>query len=235
MTLKIIFIGLGALLAVAVVYWGARTVYLLSVSRKLVEKTVPYENLSADTSVSMLVIGDSTAVGVGASAPEDSTAGRIAGYVNATYVENYAVSGALVGEIPQQIAQAKLPSYDLVLVQVGANDIVRLHDAERTAQRLKAILATLPPSDRLVLVTAGDVGAAPFIPPPLRHMFTRRTFGFHEVFGRTFPGIYVNLGTAPGGHLFTERPDIYLAPDGFHPSSEGYGLWFNAIRKKLDE
>ncbi|MES2225563.1 MAG: GDSL-type esterase/lipase family protein [Patescibacteria group bacterium] len=237
MTAPKLFLGaVGILIAFVCVYWGVRFLYLLNASKKLVAAAVPYEHLTADTSVSMLVLGDSTAVGVGASTSTESLPGLVAHFTGATYVENHAVSGAVVSDLAGQIGKAELTRYDLILVQIGANDIVRFHDARETAERLSKVLGTLPQAEHVVVLSAGDVGAATLFPEPIRPFYTRLNQGFHQEFSRALAaqGItYVNLSTGPGVELFIEQPNVYLAADGFHPSSAGYGLWFEAVRSYL--
>ena len=227
--------AIGIFLLALILYWGVRFAHTASISKRLVERSVPYQNVSNDHAWTMLVIGDSTAVGVGATTPEQSLAGRVALRIGATYTENHAVSGALVNDLPKQIAEAKLQEYDLILVQIGANDIVRFHDAKATTAELARYLDTLPKTKKLILVSAGDVGAATLIPPPLRPFYTKLNRSYHAEYARAFPDSYVNLGTGPGSQLFKERPDVYLAADGFHPSSAGYGIWFDAVAPKLSE
>ena len=34
---------------------------------------------------------------------------------------------------------------------------------------------------------------------------------------------------------FVREPELYLAPDYFHPSSRGYEYWFSKVEAKLEE
>ncbi len=184
----------------------------------------------------MLVLGDSTAVGVGADSSEESLAALVANHINASNVENYAVSGAYVGNLPDQIEKARAPHYALILIQVGANNIVRFSNASSTAEKLGKILETLPSASKIVILTAGDVGGAPIWPQPLRPTYTKLTAEYNDVFGKTAAAqgmIYVNLYEHPSRQIITEHPEIYLAADGFHPSSEGYLQWFEALKPNL--
>ena len=232
-------IALGAVAVVLLLYIafeGIRFAHTLSVSKKLIAAAHPFEKDASGNGPSILVIGDSTAVGVGASKPEDSVAGRLSNAVDASHVENYAVSGAQVKDLPPQIQQAKRSSYDIVLVQVGANDITHLHMPTKTAYDLEEELSQLPDSKQVIVLTAGNVGQSTAIPFVLRPLFADLTFAYHAAFSTILSShayTYVNIAEAPGYELFGERPDIYLAADGFHPSSAGYELWFNAVQHSL--
>ena len=118
-------------LLIVVVYVGYeyfRIQNLIQVSAGLVAEVRPYEN--ATGTVSVLVLGDSTAVGVG-SPSDESVAGRLGEYLHAS-VENHAVSGAVTADLPGQIAKAQKQHYDLILIQIGANDIIRFHSPATT-------------------------------------------------------------------------------------------------------
>ena len=235
--MKTALLILGALIVCGLLYWGARFVYLFSVAISMTSRTVPYEKVSNNTSVTLLVLGDSTAVGVGASTPEESVPGRLAAHVGATYVENHAVSGSLVNDVPPQIEKAALPRYRMILLQIGANDMVRFHDADKTARRLGDVLENLPPADSVIVISAGDLGTARIFPPPLRPLYTRVNLKYHMAFSSIAEerGVtYIDLSKGPGKELFEKEPERYFAPDRFHLSSAGYGLWFDAIKEALE-
>lgn len=229
MKLVLILLGLPALL---LGYYSATTYAKFRVSQALVKKAVPFENLSSDQSVSLLVLGDSTAVGVGASEPEDTVAGRYAESVGATYVENQAVSGAKTNDLFEQISQARLESYDYILIQIGANDIIRFRSAEEAGGILREVLRKLPPHQNLKLLSAGNVGATEFFPWFLNPLYTKLNLKYHEVFASVVAeagGVYVNLYQPPEDDPFTQNSDKYLAPDGLHLSSDGYALWAEKV------
>ncbi len=226
----------GSVVIVVLAYWSFRFFHFYTISKGLVRVAAPYENLSSDTSNTMLVLGDSTAVGVGASTSSESLPARIARAIGSTYVENHAVSGAVVVDLKGEIAQATLTHYDFVLVQIGANDIVRFHNAKATTHDLLTMLATAPQSSQVLVISAGDVGQATLFPEPVRPFYTHLNKEYHQEFGRALTAegyTYVDLSKAPGAALFSSQPKIYLAADGFHPSSAGYGLWFDAIQPYL--
>lgn len=223
---------LAAIIAAYALYASARFYLTLQISETLVNAAMPYERAGSDA-VPMLVLGDSTAVGVGADAPADSVAGRTASYLSATSVENYAVSGAVTADLMGQLARAKLSHYRLILIQIGGNDIIRFHGAEETSRTLSSALEKLPNADKVVVISAGDVGGATLFPFFLRPFYTRLNLAYHAAFAETareHGAIYVNLYDDPGRVKINDDPGTYLAADGLHPSSAGYELWFDAIR-----
>ena len=142
----------------------------------------------------------------------------------------------MVADLPSQVARATLPRYSDILVQIGANDVIRFHSVTSVSQNLSAILKTLPPADHVYLMMAGDIGAATIFPAPMRPYYTHATLAYHAAFteGAKENGVvYVNLYQPAVLQPFLDDPDRYLAADGLHPSSDGYALWFDALVKAI--
>lgn len=219
-------------------YYFFKIMGTVKLSRLLIEESIPFVIESTDMSKTMLVLGDSTAAGVGAKSGETSLPGFVANEIKATAVENYAFSGALVSDIPYELARAKRRDYDLILVQVGANDIIRFHDADKSAVMLAEELKALPKHKKLIVIVAGNVGGASAIPWFLKAYYTHLTIRYHESFAKAITGIggvYVNLYTDPHLDPIVLLPKQYLAADGFHPSSLGYMLWFEKMKYTLQK
>jgi lysophospholipase L1-like esterase len=208
----------------------------IALSGKIVAETVPYQETSDMEAGSLLVLGDSTAYGVGASTKEESIPALVAQRIGTPYVENRSFSGARVSDLAGQLAGHKKDTYDTILVQIGGNDIVARNDERVVASELEALLKTLPKHDKLVVLMCGDVGVATLFPWFVRGYYTRKTLAYHEAFAEAVPragGTYVNLYEPKEADPFVKEPEVYLAKDEFHPSSAGYQLWFRKIEKAL--
>lgn len=233
--MKIALLCLLALIVIVVTYWGIIFYLHVRASKVLVKEAVAYQNLSGDYTKTLLVLGDSTGVGVGAARPEDTVAALLAKGMQATYTENLAVSGAVVADVPRQIRNAKLAHYDTILLQIGGNDIIAFHNVNTVSAELSTILATLEKmGGRVILMSAGNVGGATLFPPPIRPFYTSLNLKYHAAFASAATAngaTYVNLYLIPSEDVISKHPEIYLAADGLHPSSAGYALWY----KKLTE
>ena len=208
----------------------------ISESKRIMKKSVRFENLSDDFSKTLLVLGDSTGAGVGADSPLDTVAGRLSAYIQATYVENHAVSGAAVGDLPSQIAEVMREDYDVILIHIGGNDMIPFRAAKETAAQLSAILMTLPSAKNTYLMSCGNLGGATIFPLFIRPFHTMLNHAYHREFQKvcdTAGIIYINLYHPADRDPFIKDPKTYLAHDGLHPSSEGYELWFNDLKKFL--
>src|SRR6187402_3364078 len=85
-----------------------------------------FERRLSARSATVLVLGDSTGVGVGATLPEESVAGLLAADYPDAEVINVAVSGTRVaGAIAQaRVCREAGMRFDLALLHVGGNDVV---------------------------------------------------------------------------------------------------------------
>lgn len=220
-----------------IAFWSGNLYLKARASRELMREDTAYRQETDNYTKTLLILGDSTGAGVGASAPEDSVPGRTAAYLGATHIENYSKSGAETRELPGQASQAKLPRYDLILIQIGGNDILALHNPKKTAGELKEALQKLPDAGKVVILSAGNVGGATTFPPPVRPLHTWLNLELHKEFVKaasTAGATYVNLYEPPHRDPFLDNPELYLAEDGLHPSSEGYKLWFAKVQKALE-
>jgi hypothetical protein len=80
---------------------------MVAVSSMLVESAVPYEQKPSRPSRRILVVGDSTGVGVGAGEPRHSLAGMLGASYPDADITNSAVSGSKVRDVPGQLALVK--------------------------------------------------------------------------------------------------------------------------------
>lgn len=232
-TVLFILGGFGLLL---LSYWCVKFYLTVQVSKRLIEKTASYEQSTENPASTMLVLGDSTAVGIGANKPKESVAGRIASDLLIDAVENRAVSGAVIRDLVPQVEQATRQQYDFILIQVGGNDIIRFSPADTAGEELRQVLRSLPAADTVVLISAGDVGGATLFPWPVRPLHSKLNREYHDVFARVAREegvIYVNFKDAASTKEIRDNPQTYLAADGLHPSSEGYRLWFEEIHPYL--
>ncbi len=217
-----------------IAFWSGNLYLKARASREIMQVDMTFRHETEDFTKTFLVLGDSTGAGVGASAPEDGVSGRVAAYIGATHTENYAVSGAETHELLGQMAKAKLPRYDLILIQIGGNDILAFHSAHKTAEELKTVLQKLPDAGQVVILSAGNVGGATIFPPPVRPFHTWLNQKYHTAFAKaasTTGAVYVNLYDSPEQDPFKENPELYFSEDGLHPSSEGYKLWFEKVKE----
>ncbi len=215
------------------VYEAVRVYSLANKSQGLIEKASAFTR--GEGARSMLVLGDSTAVGVGAT-PETSVPGRLSLYLDAS-VENYSVSGARVADVVAQIEDGKKEKYDVVLIQIGANDITHGTPPEDVRRDFGSILSKASSlSERVVVLTAGKVGDAPLIPWFARGHLNARTAKVRDVFMETtsrYQAVYVDIYSRELN--FEDDVPRFYASDQFHLSGDGYGEWFSIVREYVEK
>lgn len=234
-----VLVALLLLIGVYGIYEYKRTVAFIEKGKLLSQQAIPYTTTANHGTATMLVVGDSTAVGVGSSR-EQSVPARVSIALGVS-VENNARSGASIHDVRLQIQDASQKHYDLILIQAGANDIMSLRsysEIENEAQQL--LRDARMHSDRVVLLTAGDIGKAYIWPFPLNHILSHRTKKVRTIMQSLADNhdvVYVDLYTLPDP--FATDPERYYAADFLHLSADGYGVWaehvLNAIQKQWPE
>lgn len=230
--------SLFALIVVAVIvlaygmYQYIRVSSLVRKGRDLSSNAVSYDR-HGEYPLSFLVVGDSTAVGVGASATT-SVPAYLAEIFNAS-IENHAKSGARLKDIRNQISNVEQKRYDFVLIQGGANDVMFGSSYQRIRNETDLILKEANRlSSHVIFLTAGDIGEAPLWPWPVDWYMTHRTKKVRSDIMRKVNehnSLYVDLYSLPTP--FKEHPQRYYASDFLHLSSEGYAVWAALIHSEI--
>lgn len=193
-----------------------------------------YEQHPAQFERNILVLGDSTGVGVGAGDPQLSLAGRLGSDYPRADITNRAVSGAKVRDVVSQFDGISGQHFDLVYIQIGGNDIVRFTKFSEVEQELERIVEIATQhGDEVVIATSGNIGTAQIFPRGTRWLMRIRTQQVREIFMVSVPEEnvhYVDLYREPNDDPFAADPAKHYAEDSFHPSSDGYGVWYERIQ-----
>ncbi len=233
-----IFILIGALLCILIAIDAIRVYMLVSKSKQLLEGAQAFQRIDNAAQMKILVLGDSTAVGTGVKDPRNSTAGRMSAKYPDAEIINWAQNGMRVKDVVSELKMLNPEDhFSLVLIQIGANDIIRLTSMEEVERDMRTILeAVSQQSDHIVFLHSGNVGEAPLFPIYTRPLFSRRSLQMRERYqrlGEEYKASYVDLISSPTSERINEDPKRYYAEDFLHLSDDGYGLWFSEIEKEL--
>jgi acyl-CoA thioesterase-1 len=220
----IIFVAAAVALA-AVLIFGAR---LLHVRASIGSYREYWNGRAGETRGSgdfiYVALGDSTAQGIGASAPEKGYVGRLAGMIESTTgrtvrVINLSVSGATVRDlIDVQLPRLdNLPPADLVTVSIGANDLAG-SDPKTFEASFDDALRSLPKGT--VVATMPAFGGRKSGLKQKAADYARLMDGSIAASGLTKADVHVAT---------TGLPLKGYAADLFHPSDFAYGLWADAF------
>ncbi len=220
------------------VYDAAIIVLALWRSNEVAALSEPFESDPVAASATLLVVGDSTARGTGAARSVESVAGRIGADFPFLHIDNLGTNGATTGAVVRQLSRASLDHYDLILIQVGGNDALRLTSLDRLRLQVDAALReAVALADHVVLMSTGRLGEAPAVPWPVSKVFTARARQIRDCFSAASSrhgAHYVDLFTDPEvSSPFTAEPERYYASDGLHPSGSGYGVWYSRLREQV--
>jgi lysophospholipase L1-like esterase len=186
--------------------------------------------------LTLVMLGDSTAAGVGVSRVEESVGGRLAerlaGGGRQVDLSSVAVSGARSDDLDLQVSRALLAGRpDLAVVLVGGQDAVHGVRPRRAAAALAGAVRRLRAAGVSVVVGGcPDLGASRAIGQPLRELvgwLGRRLARAQLDAARDEGAAAVDLAARTGAVF---RADAgMLCEDGFHPSADGYRLWAHAL------
>ena len=226
------FVGTVSILAVlALTVVTGQAAWRIKQSAALARQSEPLQALPDAPLKSLLIVGDSTGVGTGASSPAHSVAGLIARDHPQWRIVNRSEDGARFADIALQLQGDE--RFDAVLVMGGGNDVIRLTRHDALAQSIATTVQLAKGKSNLVLIQPpGNVGNAPFFFPPLSWLMTRRSKSLHRLVREVaaeYGAVYINLYQDRADDPFAQQPDEFNARDGLHPSDTGYRLWYDAL------
>ncbi len=189
-----------------------------------------------------VVLGDSTAAGLGASDPRYSYAARLSEMLAAdgfrVEMTGVGFSGATVADVLEgQVDRALALDPDLIFVGIGANDATHLTTLYSFGRDLGAVYDKLGASGATVVGSGiPDMRAKAFL-EPLRSIVGWRGRELSDVVEReanerSIPVVPLAARTAA---FFVDDPDAAYASDLFHPGDGGYAAWARAIYPVLIE
>lgn len=189
--------------------------------------------------VSLLVLGDSTAAGMGADNRYQTigailSAGLAAIMGRPVELTNEAVVGAESSDLSAQLSRAlaRVDQPDVAVILIGANDVTHRIDQAVAVKHLERTVRYLRTLDIPVVVgTCPDLGTVEPVPFPLnkllrrwsRALATAQTVAAVEAGART-----VSLGGIMGPE-FAASPSVMFSQDRFHPSAAGYARVASAL------
>ena len=188
-----------------------------------------------------VVLGDSTAAGLGASGPENSYAAVLADRLGQlgwrVEMTGLGVSGARTKDLlGEQLERTKALEPDLIFVGIGANDATHLTGLDEVrADAAKLFAALKETGAELVVAGAPDMRADAFY-EPLRSLAGWRGTQVTEAITEAAAAVdvpVVPLAALTRPYFAADGEDAY-GGDDFHPGNGGYRAWADAIFPYLE-
>ena len=189
--------------------------------------------------VQLIVLGDSTAAGMGADNRYQTIGAILATGLAAIMgrpveLTNEAVIGAESSDLPAQLSKAlaRVDQPAIAVILIGANDVTHRIDRSTAVRHLERTVRYLRTLEVPVVVgTCPDLGTVEPVPFPLnkllrqwsRELATAQTVAAVEAGART-----VSLGNLLGPE-FQSHPTVMFSQDRFHPSAAGYARVASAL------
>jgi lysophospholipase L1-like esterase len=186
--------------------------------------------------LTFIVIGDSTAIGQGASYKEGvayKSAVFLAKNRTVTLI-NLGISGATSPKVLQNQADAAAAlKANIVLICVGANDVThlsRLKTVENSVSKIIDKIKKKNPQARVLLTGSPAMGSIARFPSVVKLIARLRT----KQVNKTIQGVADKKGVErlkiaeKTGPRFLQEPKLF-AEDKFHPNREGYAVWLPII------
>jgi lysophospholipase L1-like esterase len=186
----------------------------------------------------LVLLGDSTALGVGVDQVGDTVGGQLAAMLaegpggRRVELSSVAVARSRSIDLGAQVSRALVGRRpDVAVILIGGNDAIRFTPIATAAEHLASAVRRLRAAGSAVVVgTCPDLTAAYAFPPPLRHLMGWRSHQLahaQKTATRAASGIVVDLGATTGAVF---RADVgTFCHDGYHPSADGYRVWAHAL------
>ena len=203
-----------------------------------VDSTVAGDAASRGASeLRLLIVGDSSAAGVGAAHQDEALAGRLSAALADELCLGVrwrlvARTGVTARELAALIDEAAPARFDIALIVVGVNDVTGLRSIRTWLADIDALavrLRRIAPGARLVASGLPPVHRFPALPQPLRGFLGARAIEFDAALGA--------WATGQTDALHVPIPDIddpsLAASDGFHPGPGAYAVWAGALARAI--
>ncbi|MBO2446945.1 SGNH/GDSL hydrolase family protein [Actinomadura barringtoniae] len=196
-----------------------------------------YGGRLAGVPISFVVLGDSTAAGLGVATPDETPGALLAAGLSAiaarpVWLTNVAISGSRSEALEDQVGRALEAGPELAVIMIGANDVTNRVPAAESVRHLGAAVERLKAAGCEVVVgTCPDLGSVKPLWQPLKWIARRasRQLAAAQTIAAVERGARsVSLGDLLGRE-FAADPRSMFSDDRYHPSARGYASAAMAI------
>ena len=236
---KILVGFFGVLLLILALLTIRQVIEIAAAAKGVSYDQLPYTRRVPGAELKILFLGDSTAVGTGANDNRHSTAGYFGQDFPLAEIANISQNGKKIQGLLAEFASQTFGKYDLVVIQIGGNDIMQLTPFKNIESDLIAVIERAKTIGRhVVILHSGNVGTAPIFHWPFDAIMTNRSRRVREIYmsqAKAHGAIYVDLFSEREDDLFLKDVKRYYSPDSLHPGGDGYRWWYERIRRTLDQ
>ncbi|MGQ8975463.1 SGNH/GDSL hydrolase family protein [Acinetobacter schindleri] len=188
--------------------------------------------------LSILIVGDSAAAGVGVDHQEDALTGAILSQLQQDYQIRWklqAKTGDTTSNVIRVLEKILAEHYDVVVTSVGVNDVTKLIPADvwiKKQQKLYQAIESRFSPELIIAAGVPPMNMFPALPNPLAWLFGRYAKAMNSELEK-FVSKKANMQWIEYDIKQYQALNLEMAQDGFHPSKEVYTLWGQEVATKI--
>jgi lysophospholipase L1-like esterase len=196
---------------IVIMYEAVRIVYYSRIAIKNGKLAEPLSQVVENPEYTILIVGDSTSYGTGASCKECSLVGRLAKDVAGASITNASKNAMSLSTLTQTLRSLSTNVYDVIIIHIGGIDTISLTPMRTIERYIGAVFsyATKMARKKVFLVSVNNAGLVPLFRFPLSLiLFEERE-----------------------REVLHKNPNRFFSSDKTHPNDEGYAIWYEKIRR----
>ena len=185
--------------------------------------------------ITLLIVGDSAAAGVGAGTQYQALSGRLVTALGTSYQVSWkllAQTGDASSHVLARLEREINEKFDVVVISVGVNDVTARTSSKEWLNNLKRMTEILKSkfhARHIILSAVPPMHLFPALPQPLRWWLGLKAKSLNSILER-MAGHDDDCSVLPMASSFERH---YMANDGFHPGEAAYTLWGNELAKVI--
>ncbi|NHB57475.1 SGNH/GDSL hydrolase family protein [Acinetobacter sp. 194] len=189
-----------------------------------------YGQVGQGDAISILIVGDSAAAGVGVSEQQHALSGALLNALRDHFSISWrlhAKTGDDSTKIYHAIQSIEPKQYDVVITSIGVNDVTQLSSAKKWIRKQYAIYDVIQAKFQPKLILASGVPPMhlfPALPNPLAWLFGQYSKQMNQQL-KHFIAQHATIRYIPFDIAKYRKLNLDMAEDGFHPSKEIYAVW----------
>jgi lysophospholipase L1-like esterase len=187
---------------------------------------------------SVLIVGDSSAAGVGVATQDQALMGRLVAELGLTHQVSWqllAKTGVTSVKVLERLRVSPKQTVDYVLLSIGVNDVTSLTKPEESVENLRLIIKLLKTEFNIHHIVVSKVPLMhlfPALPQPLRWWLGRKANKLNECFNILIDN---DKQCTLLDIQFPIQNNYIIAEDGFHPGACAYALWGRHVAKIIQK
>lgn len=188
--------------------------------------------------LSILIVGDSAAAGVGVDHQEDALTGAILSQLQQDYQIRWklqAKTGDTTSNVIRVLEKILAEHHDVVVTSVGVNYVTKLIPADvwiKKQQKLYQAIESRFSPELIIAAGVPPMNMFPALPNPLAWLFGRYAKAMNSELEK-FVSKKANMQWIEYDIKQYQALNLEMAQDGFHPSKEVYTLWGQEVATKI--